>query len=163
MFGKKTVSRDYIEKSYVLISQLHDKIIEHSGGVKGIRDAGGLYHSLHRILIYQEEHSADPISVGAFVYEELARRHHFNDGNKRTAHAFAKLMLFLMDYHLKIEYKEAVYFIIEIAKYNSPVSSKKIKEWVKKHLTLVPEQYKNDIIKYLNDTILDVTNEVENN
>ncbi len=163
VFEKKRVSKDYIEKTYTLISQLHDKIISHSGGTKGIRDAGGLYHSIHKILMYQDEYPNDFISVGAFVYEELARRHHFHDGNKRTAHAFAKIMLFLMGYHLKIEYKEAVHFIIEVAKYNSSVPLTKIKEWVKKNLVVVPERYKKNTVKYLNDAILDVGYDTTNN
>lgn len=153
MFGKKRVSKDFIEEIDDLITRLHDGIINQSGGTHGVRDKGGLYHSIHKILLRQEENSDDPLSVGTFVYEELARRHHFNDGNKRTAHAFAKIMLFLSGFHLKIEYKEAVKFIIEIAKYESKVSTKEIKEWIKKHL--VPVEGKN-LEKYLNETILDI-------
>ncbi len=153
MFGKKKVSKDFIEEINDLITKLHDGIITVSGGTHGIRDKGGLYHSIHKILLYQEENSNDPPSVGTFVYEELTRRHHFNDGNKRTAHALAKIMLFLSGFHLKMEYKEAVKFIIEIAKYESKISAKEIREWIEKNI--VPVEGKN-LEKYLNETILDI-------
>lgn len=153
MFGKIKISKDFIEEINDLVTKLHDGIIRHSGGTNGIRDSGGLYHSIHKILLYQEENAADPVPVGAFVYEELARRHHFHDGNKRTAHAFAKIMLFLSGYHLKIEYKEAVKFIIEIAAYHSKVSTKEIKQWIQKHI--IPVEEKN-LEKYLNEIILDI-------
>lgn len=164
MFGKKKISKEFIEETNNLISRLHDKIIKFSGGTNGIRDKGGLYHSIHKILLYQEEHSGDAVSIGAFVYEELARRHHFNDGNKRTAHAFAKIMLFLSGYHLKIEYKEAVHFIIEVAKYQSKITFGDIKKWIKKNSIKI-EIWKQGIIavelksleKYLNEAILDIT------
>src|SRR3989344_3891612 len=119
MFEKKIVSKEFVDETYSLIADVHDKIIEQTGGIKGIRDIGGLQHSINKVLTFQNNNSNDSISVGAFVYKELARRHHFNDGNKRTAHAFAKIMLFLMDNHFKIQYKEAVPFIIEIAKHDS--------------------------------------------
>ncbi len=155
MFGKERFSRTFLKEVLEAISTLHDRIISHSGGTKGTRDEGGLYHSTYKILLYQEDHSEDPASVGAFVYEELARRHHFNDGNKRTAHAFAKLVLFLMDHHFKIEYKDAVPFIIEVAKHESKVSFKEIKAWVKHHLISIPEEYENNVEKYLKYVIED--------
>ena len=153
MFGKERISKDFIEEIDDLIIKLHDGIITQSGGTYGIRDKGGLYHSIHKILFCQEVNSNDPVLVSTFVYEELARRHHFNDGNKRTAHAFAKIVLFLFGFHLKIEYKDAVKFIIEIAKFESEVSTKEIKDWIKKHI--IPVKGKN-LEKYLNETILDI-------
>ena len=112
-------------------------------------------------MSYQESHRDDPMAVGAFVYQELAQRHHFSDGNKRTAHAFAKIMLFLSGYHLKIEYKEAVKFIIEVAKYKSKITPEKIKEWVGKHTLkirvwkpLIIAVEEKNVEKYLNENRL---------
>ncbi|HLC98196.1 MAG TPA: type II toxin-antitoxin system death-on-curing family toxin [Candidatus Nanoarchaeia archaeon] len=152
--SKTKVTKEFIQETAALVSRLHDTIIEQSGGTKGVRDEGGLYHSVYKIVLYQEEYSEDPASVGALVYEEFARKHHFNDGNKRTAHAVAKLILFLINYHLKIEYKNAVSFIIEIAKYQSAVSTSEIKEWIKNNL--IPTTEKN-VESYLKEIVIDIT------
>jgi len=152
--GYPKISRRYVEENYEAVSKVHNKIIEVSGGEKGIRDKGGLYNSVYNILKCMERYGyKDPASIGAFVYEELAKRHHFNDGNKRTAHAFAKIVLMLMDYHLKIDYTKAVPFIIEIAKFNSKMTLEDIKKWIKPNLVKIPRP---DIEKYLKDVLLDI-------
>jgi len=46
------VSKEFIEDSYKLICEIHNKIIEQSGGENGVRDAGGLYNSIHKIFQY---------------------------------------------------------------------------------------------------------------
>ena len=153
---EKKASGIFVEQTFQVVSKLHEKIINYSGGEKGIRDKGGLYNSVYKILNFQEKHTDDPVSVGAFVYKELARRHHFNDGNKRTAHIFAKVNLFIMGVHFKIEYKEAVLFIIKIAEFESKVTFNEIKEWIKPRLTKIPEK---DMVKYIKNIILEVSDE----
>lgn len=152
----KDVSRSWIEANYNKIVLIHNKIIECSGGEKGVRDSGGLYNSLYKIFKYQLKRITDPSSVGAFVYEELARRHHFSDGNKRTAHSYAKIVLFEMGFHLKVGYKEATPFIIKVAEYKSNVSFNEIKNWIQTHLVSIPEQ---EIEKYLKEIFVELTDE----
>lgn len=103
-------------------------------------------------MLKRKEKQNAPVLVGAFVYEELARRHHFNDANKRTSHGFAKVMLFLMGLHFKIEYDEAVKFIIEIAKHKSKVTLEEIEKWISSHV--VPVEDKN-LEEYLKEVVLD--------
>ena len=150
------VSKAFIENVIGVIENLHINIIIQSGGEQGVRDEGGLYNSVYKILRYQNIHNKDPISVGSFVYKELSRRHHFNDGNKRTAHIFSKIILFTLGFHFKIEYKDAIDFIIRIAEHNSKISFGMIKECLSPHLIQIPER---DIAKYINEIILEVTNE----
>lgn len=150
---EKAVSKEFVDKTVEFLSEFHDLIIEESGGMKGVRDLGGLYNSVYKILRYRKRHPDKPVSVGAFVYEELARRHHFNDANKRTAHAFAKFQLFFMGVHLKVEYKDAVTFLIEVAKHDSNITFNQIKAWVKLYLAELPHK---DVEKYINETILDI-------
>ena len=147
------ISKEFLEKMVSILSNFHDKIIMESGGEKGIRDNGGFYNSLHKIFTYFEKNDVEPASVAALVYKEFARRHYFNDGNKRTSHAFAKLMLFFMDLHLKVEYKDAVPFIIEIASYDSKITTKQIEEWVKSNLTELPHK---NLEKYLNEIVFEI-------
>ena len=146
-------SKEFVDRTVEFLSEFHDLIVDESGGIKGVRDLGGLYNSVYKILVYRKRHPDDPVSVGAFVYKELARRHHFNDANKRTAHAFAKFQLFFMSTHLKVEYKDAVPFIIEVAKHESTITFNQIKEWIKIHLSELPH---NSVENYINETILDI-------
>ena len=151
---EKKVGRFFIEQIIQVITNLHRAIIVKSGGEMGVRDEGGLYNSVCKILNFQKKYENDPISVGAFVYKELSRRHHFNDGNKRTAHIFAKIILFTMGFHFKIEYGDAVHFIIKVAEYESTVTFSEIKGWIKPHLIEIPEK---DIAKYIKKIITEVT------
>ena len=148
------VSKEFVDKTVEFLSEFHDLIVDESGGMKGVRDLGGLHNSVYKILTYRKKHQDDPVSVGAFVYEELARRHHFNDANKRTAHAFAKFQLFFMGTHLKVEYKDAIPFIIEVAKHESKITFNQIKEWIRLHLSELPH---DKVEKYINETILDIS------
>ena len=58
-----------------------------------------------------------------------------------------------MGAHFKVEYKDAVPFIIEIAKHDSKVNFTEIKEWVKPHLATLPH---DNLEKYLNEIVLDI-------
>ncbi|MBU1111331.1 MAG: type II toxin-antitoxin system death-on-curing family toxin [archaeon] len=147
------VSKEFVDETFQIIAKIHEAIIDESGGEKGIRDEGGLHHSIHKIYNYQIKNSNNPVSVGAFVYKEFARRHHFNDGNKRTAHIYAKIILFTMGFHFKIEYKEAVIFIIKVAEYESKITFNGIKNWISPHLIKISEE---DLVKYIKKIILEV-------
>ena len=152
MVEKVMISKEFVDKAVEFLCEFHDLIVDESGGIKGVRDIGGLHNSVYKILTYRKRHQDDPVSVGAFVYEELARRHHFNDANKRTAHAFAKFQLFFMGAHLKVEYKDAVPFVIEIAKHDSKVTINQIKDWIRSNISELPHE---QVEKYINETILD--------
>ena len=68
MMQKGIVDRLFIQETIKSLNLFHDKIIDHSGGLRGTRDEGGLYNSITKILIYQEKHSEDPSLVGTYVY-----------------------------------------------------------------------------------------------
>ncbi|MNI74852.1 hypothetical protein D3C73_1309630 [compost metagenome] len=48
--------------------------------------------------------------------ESLVKNHCFRNGNKRTAYLATKSFLLLNGYHLRMERKPAVEFIVDIAK-----------------------------------------------
>lgn len=50
------------------------------------------------------------------LLESLVKNHCFHNGNKRTAYLAAKSFLLLNGYHLQMERKYAVEFIVDIAK-----------------------------------------------
>ena len=66
----------------------------------------------------------------AVIYNLLATRHYFVDGNKRTAHVTAQTWLLSSGYEFRVPYEEAVPFIISIAR-EKPI--KEIEEWVREN------------------------------
>jgi len=111
------------------IVAVHDKILDESGGQKGVRDIGGLEHAIFSIMSIDNKYER-PVHVAAKTYYMLATRHYFFDGNKRTAHITAKVFLMLFGgMHLKVRYKEAVDFIIAIADKKKTI--KEIEDWIK--------------------------------
>ena len=150
---RKKISKDSVEGLLKTSKKLHGKIIETTGGENGIRDEGGLYSALFNVLSVYNKNPKDPIIVGALVYDKFARRHFFVDGNKRTAHVLARAIMLSLRCHLKVDYKEAVRFIIEIAKYDSKITLPDIKKWLNSNCTAINEK---DIDRYIRDMLVDL-------
>ena len=150
----KKISKDFFITNNKLIEDLHHIIIIKSGGEKGIRDQGGIYNSIYKIWMYNLKHFDNPIKIGAFIFEELAKRHHFVDGNKRTAYCYAKSIMITMKCHLKIKYPQAVDFILQIAQYENPKTLEEIEDWISKNTVMIPKKVK--IKTYLKDLLYDI-------
>jgi death-on-curing protein len=75
--------------------QIHNILIEKFGGIKGIRDQGGLEAAIARPLATFDGQDLYPetIDKAAAVFESLIINHPFLDGNKRTAYALLRLTL----------------------------------------------------------------------
>jgi len=135
------------------IVNVHNTIIKLSGGENGLRDEGGIYNSTCKLLVHQYKNQKNPESIGAFALNEFAKRHYFIDGNKRTAYAIAKIFMLINNCHLRIQYKEATEFILNIAEYNSKVTFDDIKRWINENCSLInPKELEN----YLNKTALNL-------
>ena len=137
---RKRIGKRIVVKMMETIIEIHNKIIEKSGGEEGVRDDGGVYNSTMKLLNHQFKNKKNPISIGAFALNEFAKRHYFNDGNKRTAYAIAKIFMLVNRCHLKISYKEATKFVISVAEFNSKVKFDKIKEWLNEHCGDIEEK-----------------------
>jgi death on curing protein len=150
---RKNISKNSVLKLRETIINIHNKIIEISGGEKGIREDGGIYNSTYKLLNYQEKNKNNPVDIGAFILNEFARRHYFVDGNKRTAYALAKIFMMINRCHLKINYSNATDFIISVAEYESKIELEEIKDWLKKNSIFVEEK---NIESYLNKEFINV-------
>jgi hypothetical protein len=53
--------------------------------------------------------------------------------------------------HLRVDYCDAVSFMISVAKYNSPIGLPEIKKWLDENCKIIEEQ---DIKKYLNNVLV---------
>src|SRR3990167_1238013 len=70
------------------------------------------------------------LKAGALL-QSLCMNHPFTDGNKRTAWMSTKRFLFLNGFHLKVETKDAVDFMIQVD--NEKLELPVIVVWLKKH------------------------------
>ena len=106
------------------IIEIHDDIIRDFGGAPGIRDAATLDH-----VIYQVNRSRNVLRKSAIVLHDIAARHPFIDGNKRTAFVVADNLVREQGYQINATDEEVVFFMLEVAKYkHSRVS---VEAWLK--------------------------------
>jgi len=142
------------------VINIHGKIIVQSGGLPGVREDGGIYNSVVKMLKYQARHRGDVIGLGASILDDFAKRHYFNDGNKRTAYALAKTFMLINRCHLFTNYSDSVEFLLEVAKDKSKINFQEIKKWLKARCRKIEEK---DVEKYLKDVLYDVISEVKEN
>jgi len=135
------------------IINIHNAIINISGGETGVRDEGGIYNSTYKLLNHQYKNQKDPISIGTFALNEFAKRHYFVDGNKRTAYAIAKIFMLINRCHLQIQYKEATNFILKIAEYDSKISFGEIKKWLDNKCAPIGDK---DVENYLSKSFVNL-------
>lgn len=154
---KTRIDKEYIEVLKEAIILIQDGIILAGGEIRGVRDDGGIYYSLYHIESKMNEYRKDPIKVGAVIYKEFAGKHHFNDGNKRFSHVFAKSIMIALRCHLKLPYIEAVEFIRKIADdYHNVVTIEEIEAWLRSNCEMINE---NDVKTYLKTSLFDVIQE----
>lgn len=107
------------------IIEIHDKIIERSGGTKGILSQGNIDH-----LIYRFGREKDVFKQAAIALEEIITGHPFFDGNKRTAFEVADFTLRGKGYKIRTGEAETLNTLLKIAKYQCNV--KQIENWLRK-------------------------------
>jgi death-on-curing protein len=111
------------------VIQIHDFLIEETGGNPGIRDPATLYFSVQAI-----NHETDLFRKAAQALF-LADRHPFWDGQKRTAFVLADDILRESGYRFDRKDKaEIMHVLTKIAEYECPEREEidVIAKWVKK-------------------------------
>ncbi|MBI4177253.1 MAG: type II toxin-antitoxin system death-on-curing family toxin [Candidatus Aenigmarchaeota archaeon] len=130
------VTKEETELLVQEITKIHNDIIFAtqkdlpSGGEPGVRDEGGLHSLAYRILSMIER-KADPISLGATILEDIAIRHYFWDGNKRTAYVLAKTLMLQNGLELKPDYEKAVDFVVKVA--DKKANKAEIRKWIQEN------------------------------
>ncbi|MFH0889988.1 MAG: type II toxin-antitoxin system death-on-curing family toxin [Candidatus Aenigmatarchaeota archaeon] len=147
-----SVTQELTQAFVDLIKSVHDDIISATGvelndpegrfkhlpiGVKqiGVRDEGSLYSFGYQYLNLIEKHPDSPIDAAAFIIEEVAAKHYFWDGNKRTAFVFAGTFLRIRGIILEPDYLNVVDFLIKVAQGKS--NKAEIKKWLLEHSTII--------------------------
>lgn len=96
------------------IIELHEQLIEQSGGTHGIRDFNGLESAIAQPeMTFGGEYLYPEVTqkAAALAYS-LCMNHPFVDGNKRVAHAAMEIFLVLNGYEIKasIDEQERLFF-----------------------------------------------------
>jgi len=117
------------------VISLHDKIIEETGGLKGVLNIGLLEEALYKPFMGL----ADGVELypgitrkAAVLFEALVSYHPFADGNKRTAEIVTVIFLWHEDHLWDFNEDEIVEFATEVAK--NKLSIDEIENWIKVRL-----------------------------
>lgn len=108
------------------VIDIHEKLIELSGGSHGVRDEGGIESALARPQIGYYD---GLIEEAAAIFESLAGNHPFVDGNKRIAVAITDLFLRMNDHKINVDSKEAHSFLIGLFEADN-FKFEPLKEWL---------------------------------
>jgi len=123
------------QPTVVDVIRLHDRIIEVSGGLAGIRDKGLLESALNKPYtdVFGIERYKNAFSKAASLAEAIALYHPFTDGNKRTAMAVADFYLYFNGIQIEFTNEEYETFILKVV--NEKLQVKEIAKWLKSHQT----------------------------
>lgn len=83
----------------------------------GVKDHGLLESAVHRPRqsVFGEDAYPSLFDKAAALLEFIIKNHCFHNGNKRTAYLVTKSFLLLNGYHLQMERKFALEFVVDIA------------------------------------------------
>jgi len=112
---------------------VHDRVIEETGGMFGVREENLLRSIVERpkMTVGGAEQFRDVFTKAAVYLESIATYHVFLDGNKRAGLTVAAVFLFLNGYELKLPTKESEEFMVAAAQRHKTLDV--IAAWLKDH------------------------------
>jgi len=116
------------------ILELHDKIIEVSGGSRGIRDIHALESSINQphITFNRKDLYPDIITKAAALCFFLIMNHPFVDGNKRVGHAAMETFLILNGFEIEATIDDQEKIILDLA--SGKVDREQLTIWLNNHI-----------------------------
>lgn len=118
-------NRPKLTTEYILL--LHDDLIEKFGGTKGVLNKGTIDY-----LIYLLDKKSDAVKKAALALELITAKHAFFDGNKRTGHLVADIILRAEGYHIHAEEEKILNALLKIASYECNVEE--IERWLRRNI-----------------------------
>ena len=114
------------------ILYLHERILQQSGGLIGLRDVNLLESAVYRPQVTFGNHELYPdlFSKVAALGHSLIQNYPFADGNKRTGFEAMRLMLRLNGFDLQGTAKMKFQFVINIA--TGEYTEQEIADWLQK-------------------------------
>jgi death-on-curing protein len=114
------------------ILELHERLIEESGGASGVRDFGALESALAQpeMTFDGEELYPSFIEKACALAHSLCMNHPFVDGNKRVAHAAMEIFLVLNGFEINATVDEQEKLFLDLA--SGKVSREDLVDWLQK-------------------------------
>jgi len=116
------------------VLEIHNSVIESTGGSYGLRDENALESALFSPLATFDGRELYPgifEKVAVLLYK-IANNHPFLDGNKRTAFVVALTIFAVNGYEFKFTQDEVVSFMLSVARGDS--DPRQICQWLKDHV-----------------------------
>lgn len=115
------------------VIELHDKLIDKTGGSSGLRDQSLLESAVYSAMSSFADNEAYPSveEKSARLMFSLTNNHAFVDGNKRIG-VFAMLMTLQLN-NVKINYTQAELISLGLSVANGKTNYEQILEWITKH------------------------------
>lgn len=116
------------------IIEIHDRILDSSGGLNGLRDKGGLEAAIiqPQMKVFGEELYHGVIEKAAILGFTLISNHPFLDGNKRIGHAAMEIFLLLNGYEIRGEVDDQEEIIIAVA--SGKIDKEVFTNWLSNHV-----------------------------
>jgi death-on-curing protein len=116
------------------VLELHNKIIEVSGGAGGVRDMRALESAINqpRITFNQTDLYPDIITKAAALCFFLIMNHPFVDGNKRVGHAAMETFLILNGFEIEATIDDQEQVILDIAA--GELDRERFTTWLNNHI-----------------------------
>jgi death-on-curing protein len=113
---------------------LHQRIIDQSGGLSGIRDLGSLQSALAQPVMTFEGEDLYPtlIEKASALAFSILNNHPFLDGNKRIGHAVMETFLLLNGSEVRATVSEQENVILGLA--DGKISREKFTDWLREHV-----------------------------
>lgn len=120
--------------SLLEVLELHDKLVEVSGGARGVRDMHALESAINqpRLMFNQTDLYPDILTKAAALCFFLVANHPFIDGNKRIGHAAMEIFLILNGFEIDASIDEQEEIILKLAA--GGLNRGLFTEWLKAHV-----------------------------
>ncbi|QKJ30548.1 type II toxin-antitoxin system death-on-curing family toxin [Mucilaginibacter mali] len=117
------------------VIQLHNEIINLSGGGNGLRDEGSLMAALARPFATFDQIDLYPTAIekATAIFESIVINHPFIDGNKRTSYVLMRLMLREGGWDINVTEDEKYEFVIAAS--TGEIRFDEIKAWLEAKAT----------------------------
>lgn len=116
------------------VLDLHLRLIEQSGGSRGLRDRGALVSAVRQpqMQFGEEELYASIAEKAAALGYALIQNHPFVDGNKRVGHASMEVFLSLNGWEIVASVDEQERLILDVA--GGTADRDELTEWLSAHI-----------------------------
>lgn len=116
------------------VLDLHAKIIERTGGARGLRDSDALQSALAQpqMTFDGQDLYPDLVAKAAALGFSLVSNHPFFDGNKRIAHAALEVFLLLNRHELEADVDDAETVMLQLA--SGQLGRAGFVDWVRRHI-----------------------------